>query len=55
MMKTKKLWYITSIRLNQELVSALADGVTRTGLNEQELMRQALKKGIPLLEDKPAI
>ena len=54
-MKTRKTWYRLTLNLDLDDVSKLDEAIKRTGLREQDVIRQAMRLGMPLLEDKPAI
>ena len=48
-------WVQILLRVNFDLVEDIKKHLERTGLKEQTLLREAIRLGIAMIEDKPTI
>lgn len=48
----RKNWSQSTFRYREELAVDIRHAMRRTGLKEQELLREAVRRGLPLIEDK---
>lgn len=55
MSKPREFWCQILLRMKPDLEKELRLSVDRTGLSTQELLREAIRLGLPLVADKPII